>query len=111
MNRKRTKGIIALTTAVALTVTPLSMPQHFATDTAIEVSAKTKMTWKKARKKLVKWLKKRGEYNKKYDLVYDHYDKGEKQYVFHYYNFVGNHSATINWYYVSKKTGEITSML
>ena len=98
--------------ALALTVTPLAVPmQNHTADSVIEVSAKTKMTWKKAKKKLVRWMKKRGEYNKNYDLVYDHYDNEQKQYVFHYYNFVNDHTATMNWYYVSKKTGKITSML
>lgn len=111
MNRRRIKAILALSLATVLTVTPLTPMQNHTADSAIEVSAKTKMTWKKAKKKLVRWMKKRGEYNKNYDLVYDHYDNEQKQYVFHYYNFVNDHTATMNWYYVSKKTGKITSML
>lgn len=112
MYRKKIKGIMTVAVALALTVTPLAVPmQNHTADSVIEVSAKTKMTWKKAKKKLVRWMKKRGEYNKDYDLVYDHYDNEQKQYVFHYYNFVNDHTATMNWYYVSKKTGKITSML
>lgn len=111
MNRRRIKAILALSLATVLTVTPLTPMQNHTADSVIEVSAKTKMTWKKAKKKLVRWMKKRGEYNKNYDLVYDHYDNEQKQYVFHYYNFVNDHTATMNWYYVSKKTGKITSML
>ena len=77
------------------------------TETQTVVQAKT-LTKKQAKKKLVKWLKKKGLYNKSYRLAYEGMEG--KKYTFQYYQDMGTHTATINWYYVHKSTGKITSM-
>lgn len=38
----------------------------------------------------------------------DHEDKETNSYVIHVYEIKDNHTATFNWYYVNKATGEIT---
>lgn len=72
--------------------------------------AKTNMTKAQAKKKLIRVLKKKKLYNKKYYLDYD-YKKGNC-YVFHYYewvyyNGVKDHTATTGWYSVNRKNGRI----
>ncbi|MBQ9632337.1 MAG: hypothetical protein IJV04_05425 [Lachnospiraceae bacterium] len=74
---------------------------------AVVVEAKA-LSRKQAEKKLLKWLKKNGEYRKNLILVYDSTQDGK--YMFRYFENMDDHIATVNWYYVDKKTGHITSM-
>ena len=67
-----------------------------------------KLTWSQAAQKLFKWLKKKKLYHKEYVLAYD--KKEGKKYVFHYFEDMETHTATVNWYYVHSVTGKITSM-
>lgn len=96
--------LVAVMIATISVSTPDLIPQ-----TQISSIAKTKtLTKKQATKKVVKYLKKKKIYKKKYILAYD--SKHEKKYLFHYYEDMKTHTATINWYYVNMKTGKITAM-
>ena len=94
--------------AVMIAIIPVSMPDLIP-QTQISYIAKAKtLTKKQAKKKVVKYLKKKKIYKKKYILAYD--SKHGKKYLFHYYEDMKTHTATINWYYVNMKTGKITAM-
>lgn len=43
-----------------------------------------------------------------YSLALD--SENDTQFVFRHYENTADHTATLNWYYVDKKTGEVTSM-
>lgn len=66
------------------------------------------LTWKQAGKILRNWLEKNKLYNEKYHLAFERKEGGK--YLFHYYEDMPDHTATINWYYVDSKTGKITVM-
>lgn len=74
----------------------------------VTVKENKTLTVKQATVKLEKWLKDNNKTVKDAILVYDH--KEGNNYVFQYYNDMGTHTATINWYYVNCKTGKITAM-
>ena len=96
--------LVAVMIATISVSTPDLIPQ-----TQISSIAKAKtLTKKQAAKKVVKYLKKKKIYKKKYILAYD--SKHWKKYLFHYYEDMKTHTATINWYYVNMKTGKITAM-
>ncbi|RKI43269.1 hypothetical protein D7V86_00725 [bacterium D16-51] len=112
MKKKIIKNTLILTMVFALSGAQLNMPLKQVFIPSVAVDAKTpvrKLTWKQAMRKLVKWLKKKKLYNKKYVLSYDGHMEGKK-YLFHYYEDMGTHTATVNWYYVHSKTGKITPM-
>ena len=87
------------------------MPYAFSGDAAVIYTVKAKsatLSRKKVRNKLKKWLKQRGEWNASYVLEFDSMD-GEN-YLFHYYEDMGDNTATVNWYDVNKHTGKISAM-
>ena len=92
----------AMLLAAAPTVVPGVMPQ------AVTVAKAKTLTKKQARKKLVNYLKNQNLFNSQYQLVFDH--KEGNDYVYHYYEDMGTHTATVNWYYVNKKSGKVTAM-
>ena len=69
------------------------------------VEAKSVLTKKQAKKKLKKWLKKKGLLKKKLKIAYDRKEK--KSYVFWAYYDEGDHTSTQNYYYVNYNTGKI----
>ncbi|MCI5587325.1 MAG: hypothetical protein MR384_05520 [Lachnospiraceae bacterium] len=100
------KKIVLFIAAISVaTVTPgVVVSQN---NTVIEIqAAQKKLTKKQARNKLVKYLKKKKKWKASYHLDYDH-TSGNK-YVFHYYEVLSDHTATVNWYDVNIRTGKIT---
>lgn len=73
-----------------------------------KITVKKNLTVKQAEDKLRKWIAKNGQESSGAMLFYDHME-GDN-YVFHYFCDMGTHTATINWYYVNKKTGKIKPM-
>lgn len=73
-----------------------------------KITVKKNLTMKQAKAKLRKWIAKNGHESSGAILRYDHMD-GDN-YVFQYYHDMGTHTATMNWYYVNKKTGKIKAM-
>ena len=53
-------------------------------------------------------VEKNNLYNSKFVLAYA--GKKGKKYLFHYYEDMETHTATVNWYYVNSKTGKIIPM-
>ena len=103
-----TKKIVACVMAASVAAVSPGVT-NLQENTSIEAqAARKKLTKKQARKKVVKYLKKNKIWNKDYNLECDH--KEDNKYVFHYYEFVTDHTATINWYYVNIRTGKITPM-
>ena len=80
------------------------------TDSPSYVKAQKLLTKRKAKKKLKKLLKARGEYNP--DLILECDSKDEKSFTFHYYDVVmdspdSGHTATVGWYQVDRTNGKI----
>ena len=97
MKKIAKKLMLGIVLASLTVVTPgVSILPH---NTSMEVQA--------AKKKVIKYLKKKKLWKKSYRLEYDH--KSGNKYVFHYYEFVTDHTATINWYDVNIRTGKITA--
>lgn len=90
----------------------VSMPEKFVevglTDTVCTSEAAAKYSKAKAKKKLIKYLKKRKEYKKKNHIFYD--STQGNRYVFWYCESTPYRMNTINYYYVNKKTGKIKPM-
>lgn len=106
MKKIAKKLMLGIVLASLTVVTPrVSILPH---NTSMEVqAAKKKLTKAQAKKKVIKYLKKKKLWKKSYRLEYDH--KSGNKYVFHYYEFVTDHTATINWYNVNIRTGKITA--
>lgn len=104
--RKMTKKIVACVMAASVAAVSPGVTS-LQENTSIEAqAARKKLTKKQARKKVVKYLKKNKIWNKDYYLEYDH--KSGNKYVFHYYEMMSDHTATVNWYDVNIRTGKIT---
>ena len=63
---------------------------------------------KAGKKEACEVVKEKEIIQKSYKLAYEGMEG--KKYTFQYYQDMGTHTATINWYYVHKSTGKITSM-
>ena len=108
MKKEMKKRLIAVVLAATVMVGDVGIAAYAAVSaTAIEAEAKS-LSKKKARKKLVKWMKKHGVYQSNLILSYDGIEDGA--YVFQYYEDMGDHTATSNWYYVDRNSGAISSM-
>lgn len=107
--RKMAKKVMIsmVTTAIVMSSTGVSSINNGNISIQVQ-AAKKKLTKKQARIKVVNYLKKKKEWKSYYYLDYDH--KSGNEYVFHYYEMMSDHTATINWYEVNIKTGKITSM-
>lgn len=70
-----------------------------------KAEAKAVLSKKQAKKKLIKWLKRRNLLEDKLIIAYDHKKGGD--YFFHAYFDEGDHTSTQNWYYVNSKTGVV----
>ena len=69
---------------------------------------------KQAKKKLIRWLKKKKKWYSKCIFEYDHMQG--KYYVFHQYTITvyedgSGHTCTMGWYGVHKKTGKIKDII
>ncbi len=73
-----------------------------------EAKTKAKLTKKQAFKKVLKYLKKKKIRCKKFCWTYAGIEG--KRYLFHVFEDMETHTATIGWYYVNKNTGKVTSM-
>ena len=106
--KKITKKIVVCA-VVASVATVIPEITSFQENTSIETqAARKKLTKKQARTKVVKYLKKNKIWNSSYYLEYDH--KSGNNYVFHYYEMMSDHTATVNWYDVNAKTGKVTPL-
>ena len=96
--------------AISLPVGAATLTQEIETESEMSdvKTAKKKLTKKQAKKKLKKWMKQTGLWNTSFKLEYDH--REDNFYLFHYYEDMGDHNVTVNWYYVNRNNGEITSM-
>lgn len=105
--KKFTKRLLLCAVAASITATNPGISM-LSGNQAIEVQAaqkKKKISKKQARKKVVKYIKKYGNWNTSYYLDYDH--NGKNTYVFHYYEMMSDHTATVNWYDVNWNTGKV----
>ena len=99
------KFLTCVTAISVAIVTP--MVSTIKDNKAVEVqAAQKKLTKKQARNKLIKYLKKKKIWKASYHLDYDH--KSGNKYVFHYYEVLSDHVATVNWYDVDIKSGKIS---
>ena len=79
------------------------------TSIVTESKAASLLTKAQAKKKLKKWLKKKGYWYKKAKIAYERTEG--KKYLFRVYEVMPDHEATSGWYYVHRKTGKVTSYL
>ena len=100
-------SLTVVTPGVSILPHTTSMEVQAAKKKLTKAQAKKKLTKAQAKKKVIKYLKKKKLWKKSYRLEYDH--KSGNKYVFHYYEFVTDHTATINWYDVNIRTGKITA--
>lgn len=104
------KGVVTAKkqgSAVILAKTSSGISKKVKVNVTGQKAVAKKLNRDQARKELVKWLKRNNQYNKKYILAYN--KKDGNTYVYHYYEDMPTHVATVNWYYVNSRTGKITS--
>ena len=111
-NSKRIRVTVMAGFLVMSLMTPLAVPVARVVpgfpQITTQAEAKAKLTKKQARKKLIQYLKDVGIWKSGYKAEYDS-TEGNK-YLFHVYENVDDHTATVGWYYVNKNNGKITSM-